>query len=206
MCVIEAIYQQRSRLSAFVPSLDVPIFHAEENEEDRLSPKPTPKIMLNSSAWRMKEGAAIPLIKSRTCASAVLLTRRSLIFPYLRPSSIKRKCATSQVRLDTPKMMASRRRKAMAKVAKRIPFPKYPQDLYLTPAFHSWFCSFWLLSVLVKKERTLLPPSPEGVCCFVRCTGLKEESTHVMFAPPFHPVRAERRAAVTFVTSWGAEH
>ena len=92
-----------------------------------------------------------------------------------------------------------------AKVAKGSRF-RNTQDLYLTPAFHSWFCSFWLLSVLVKKERTLLPPSPEGVCCFVRCTGLKEESTHVMFAPPFHPVRAERRAAVTFVTSWGAEH
>ena len=154
MCVIEAIYQQRSRLSAFIPSLGVPIFHAVENEEDRLSPKPSPKKMLNSSA---ANEAAIPLIKSRTCASAVLTRSRSLIFPYLRPSSIKRKCATSQVRLDTPKMMARRRQKAMAKVAKRIPFPKYPQDLYLTPAFHSWFCSFWLLSVLVKKERTLLP-------------------------------------------------
>ena len=127
MCVIEAIYQQRSRLSAFIPSLGVPIFHAEENEEDRLSPKPSPKKMLNSSTWRMKEGKAIPLIKSRTCASAVLT--RSLIFPYLRPSSIKRKCATSQVRLDTPKMMASRRRKGDGKSGERIPFPKYPRSV-----------------------------------------------------------------------------
>ena len=132
-----------------------------------------------------------------------LVLTRSLISPYLRPSSIKRKCATSQVRLDTPKMMARQwrwRQKAMAKVAKGSRF-RNTQDLYLTPAFHSWFCSFWLFSVLVKKERTLLPPSPEGVCCFVRCTGLKEESTHVMFAPPFHPVRESGRCLCDVVGS-----
>ena len=69
----------------------------------------------------------IPLIKSRTCASAVLT--RSLLFPYLRPSSIKRKCATSQVRLDTPKMMARRRQKAMAKVAKGSRFRNTPRSV-----------------------------------------------------------------------------
>ena len=70
----------------------------------------------------------IPLIKSRTCASAVLT--RSLLFPYLRPSSIKRKCATSQVRLDTPTMMASETAaKADGKSGERIPFPKYPRSV-----------------------------------------------------------------------------